>query len=331
MMMNHFGTPMTEADINMSANPAKTMLKQQLATGINNVFDPVSATIAAVGTGLGIIGGSKSASAAKKNAETQNQQTNKQFKYDKELYKQKKQQLKSKHAFTIDQIKTQAKNEKKLAQYQDKTNQQQYEYQLQIAEAEEELQQKMYKQSEETYKQQLKINALEESEALQSQYQQLDEIATENRYQTQDLLTDTLIAEGQVRALGQVGNSAAKRASSQALDAANKLTLLDLSLQNATLASQMSVRNIRLARTIADLNAEADKMLEPGQIPKPPKPIATPTAKYIFPPVLQAFDFGPKPIKGAMASPSAAANAAWGAALPGIASTATSGFLKAFE
>ncbi len=80
MMMNDFGTPMTEADINMSANPAKAMLDQQLATsGIENNFGFIGAAIGAV---TSVIGGRKQAKAARNQAEAQNEQTEKQYKYD---------------------------------------------------------------------------------------------------------------------------------------------------------------------------------------------------------------------------------------------------------
>ena len=40
MMMNDFGVPMTDADINMSSNPAKAMLNEQMATtGMENQFN----------------------------------------------------------------------------------------------------------------------------------------------------------------------------------------------------------------------------------------------------------------------------------------------------
>lgn len=319
--MNNFGTPMTDADINMSANPVKAMLQEKLATtGVENNFGPFAAAF--VSGAFGLIGASKSASAAKKNAELQNEQTELQYQYDKKAYKAKKKQLQAKHAFTIDQIAAQAQNEFKLAEYKDKTNQKQYDYQLQINEAEDKLKQKMYEKSDANYKQQLKINEVEEYEAIQTQYQQLYEIDAETRYQSQDLLNETLIAEGRVRSLGQTGNSAAKRASSEALQAGTKMTLLNLSFNNATKESERAIRAIRLARSVADINAEAQKMLKPSATPKPPKPIATPTATYIFPPMLQGYDFGPKPIKGAMVSPGAASSAAWGAALPGIANSA---------
>ena len=315
MMMNNFGVPATEADINMSSNPAKAMLEQQLATtGVNN-----NIIGAIIGGAVSLFGAKKQADAQKSNVEAQNQQTQLQYEYDLKKYKSNKKQIQNKHKFTIDQITTQAENEEKLAEYKDKTNKKNYNYQLKIVNKKQELQDKMYEKSEKVYEDQLKINALEEMEELRSQYQQLYEIQTENRYQQQDLINDTLIAEGQIRALGQTGNTAAKRVSANAISAGTKMTLLSLSLENATKASALSVRNIRSKKAISDLNAEAKKMLDPGNIPKPPKPIATPTAKYVFPPALKQFDFGPKPIKGAMYSPSAAAGAVWGSAISGIA------------
>tara|TARA_R100000353_G_scaffold46472_1_gene37173 strand:- start:166 stop:1161 length:996 start_codon:yes stop_codon:yes gene_type:complete len=325
MMMNNFGTPMTDADINMSANPAKAMLQEKLATtGVENNF--VDWLVAGIGTAVGLWGANKSANAAKEQAQLQNEYTELQNEYNLKSYKAKKKQLISQSNFASDQILNQAKNEKKLAEYKDTTNKLQYNYQLQIAEAEDALKKQMYKKSNENYKQQLKINELEEYEAISAEYQQLHEIDTENRYQAQNLLDETLIAEGRVRSLGQTGNTATKRASVEALQAGTKMTLLSLSYDNATAESQRAVRKIRLARTIADLNAEAQKMLKPGATPKPPEPIATPTSKYIFPPMLQSYDFGPKPIKGAMVSPGAAASAVWGSALPGIANSAFTNF-----
>ena len=326
MMMNDFGTPITEADINMSPNPAKAMLEQQLATtGVNNQFFG-----SLIKVGLGLFGASKSASAAKSAAATQNAQIEATYKYDLQKWKMDKKAAKAKHAFYIKQLKQNAKNEQALAKYKDKTNLQNYKYLVEQIDLQQELNDKAYKKSNDIYKQQLKINALEEDEALNNQHRALEEIRTENRYEQQDALLDSLVAEGQIRALGQTGRSADKRVSTNTLKAGTKLTLLDLSLQNATVASQAAMRGIRNARTVADLNAEAAKMLDPGTLPKPPKPIATPTAGYVFPKALKDYDFGPKPIKGAKASPSAAAAGAWGAAIPGIAGAAVDALTSAF-
>lgn len=321
MMMNNFGTPTTEADINMSANPAKAMLDQQLATGMDN--DIWGAVIGAVG---GIFGASKSASAAKSQAQTQNAQVEATYKYDTQKWKMDKKAAQSKHAFYIKQLKQTAKNEQALAKYKDKTNLQNYNYLTKQIKLQQDLNDKAYKKSNDIYKDQLKINALEEDEALNNQHRALEEIRTENRYDQMDASLESLVAEGQIRSLGQTGRSADKRVSANTLQAGTKLTLLDLSLQNATVASQAAMRGIRNARSVADLNAEAAKMLDPGTLPKPPKPIATPTAKYVFPKALKDYDFGPKPIKGAKASATAAANAVWGNAIPGIASSIGSMF-----
>ena len=61
----------------------------------------------------------------------------------------------------------------------------------------------------------------------------------------------------------------------------------------------------------------------------PVVPFKTPEAEFLDPMALADFHFGPRPIKGAMGSTSAAANQAWGAAIPGIASSLT-GMIKAF-
>ncbi len=326
MMMNDFGTPMTEADINMSPNPAKAMLEQQLATtGVENNF-----LGKLVSVGLGLFGAKKSADSAKSAAEAQNKQIEATYKYDLQKWKMDKKAAQEKHAFYIKQLKTNAANEKALAKYKDKTNLQNYNYLVKQIDLQQELNDKAYKKSNDIYKSQLKINALEEDIALNNQLRALDEIRTENRYEQQDAYLEALEARGQVLALGQTGNTTDKRVNATTMEKGTRLTLLELSLSNATMASQSAMVDIRNARTVGDLNALAAKMLDPGTLPKPPKPIATPTAKYVFPKALQAYHLGPKPIKGAKASPSAAAGAAWGAGISNIAGFAGDALASAF-
>ena len=61
-------------------------------------------------------------------------------------------------------------------------------------------------------------------------------------------------------------------------------------------------------------------MLDPGVLPDPIKAQAIPVAEFQLPRVFSEYDFGPQPVKGAMASPGAAAQMAWGQAIQGIAS-----------
>ena len=99
------------------------------------------------------------------------------------------------------------------------------------------------------------------------------------------------------------------------------MSLLDLSLDNATAASRSALQSIGTQRTVQDLNAYAAKMLDPGVLPEPIAPLPTPQATFLYPRVFEDYDFGPEPIKGAMVSPSAASAQVWGTTIGSIAST----------
>ena len=134
---------------------------------------------------------------------------------------------------------------------------------------------------------------------------------------------DALLAEGAIRARGVTGRSADKARSVSTLKAGVALTQLSSSLENATVASNSAIRAIGRERSIADLNAYASKMLDPGELPMPIAPLATPQAQFMYPRVFQDYDFGPQPIQGAMISPSAAAAQVWGTSIMSLAGTAS--------
>ena len=167
------------------------------------------------------------------------------------------------------------------------------------------------------------MNRLEEQASLNDEQRKLKEIRAENLYEQNDEYLDYLIAEGEIRSRGQSGRSVDKARSTKMLEFGTKLNLLDLALNNATAESQSTVNQISRGRVVADLNAYASKMLDPGILPTPVQPLPTPQAQYQYPRVFQDYDFGPQPIRGAMASPSAAATRVWGTSLVSHASTAT--------
>ena len=74
-------------------------------------------------------------------------------------------------------------------------------------------------------------------------------------------------------------------------------------------------------RVSADLAAFAQKMLPPGTLPEPLTPLATPRSNFQLPREIIQGDFGPEPIRGAYASPAAAANKVWGSIIPSVASS----------
>jgi hypothetical protein len=187
----------------------------------------------------------------------------------------------------------------------------------------------MYDKSNAIFQSQLGLNALQERQARMDERQQLEEIKAEKRYEKNTAYLDGIIAEGEIRARGQMGRSVAKARSVQTLKTATALTLLDLSLQNATTASESAIRNIKQDRTVADLNAFASKMLDPGVLPMPVQPLPTPMAQFMYPRTYEDYDFGPQPIQGAMISPNSAAAQVWGSSitsLAGAASQIVSGF-----
>lgn len=83
--------------------------------------------------------------------------------------------------------------------------------------------------------------------------------------------------------------------------------------------ARVVLEEISQDKVSADLAAFAQKMLPPGTLPMPLVPLATPRTEFQMPREIGAFDFGPEPVKGAYASPSAAANKVWGAAMPSVA------------
>ena len=80
----------------------------------------------------------------------------------------------------------------------------------------------------------------------------------------------------------------------------------------------------------ANLAAYAQRMLDPGDIPLPLEQLDVVRAEFTMPRALGEFDFGPRPVMGAMADPSAAAAGAWGNAISSIGSQ-VGGYLGRFS
>tara|TARA_R100000353_G_scaffold58635_2_gene46344 strand:- start:8 stop:877 length:870 start_codon:yes stop_codon:yes gene_type:complete len=274
---------------------------------------------ALIGLGVGLYGAHKQSQAGKKIAKTQNAATEAQYKYDVQAWEMQKQAAIAKRDYAVQEIQLKADNEARLAAYKDATNLQNYNYNLQIRNQQQDLNERMYAKSEDIFDNQISINAAQEKAARMDERRKLQEIETQNRYERQDVMIEALEAEGAIRALGQTGRSRDKLKSVATLRSAKKLDLLGLSLDNATVASNQAIRAIGVSRAVSDLNAYAKQMLDPGEIPMPVQPIETPIAEYIFPRVFEDYDFGPEPIKGAMISPSAASAQVWGSAIQGIA------------
>ena len=283
-----------------------------------------------IGGVIGLYGANKSSNSAKEAARTQNQATEAQYQYDMQAWEMQKQAAIADRDFAVQEIQMRAQQEGQLAAYKDASNLQNYNYNLQIRNMEQDTNEKMFQKSEAIYAGQVGINAQEARAAREDEKRKLEEIRTESLYEKNDEYLNMLSAEGEIRARGVTGRSAEKARSVKLLETSQKLALLDLSLANATRESNSTLRAIGRESTVADLNAYAARMLDPGVLPMPITPLATPQAQYMYPRVFQDYDFGPEPIKGAMASPAAASNRVWGTAITSLASTATD-LIKAFQ
>ena len=279
-----------------------------------------------VGLGLQVYGGRKQEQAARGAAETQNAATEAQYQYDLEAWDMAKQSAIAKRNYAVQEIEEKARQEGLIAAHKDAANLRTYNYNLQIRDREQDLNDRMYAKSEDIFYNQLGINADNERSARMDERRQLREIETENRYQKNDAYLEAIEAEGAIRARGQTGRSIDKAKSVAALKASTAMSLLDLSLDNATTASQSALQAIGRERTVQDLNAYAAKMLDPGVLPEPIAPLPTPQATFLYPRVFEDYDFGPEPIRGAMVSPSAASAQVWGTTISSIAGTVGSMF-----
>ena len=272
-----------------------------------------------IGAAVGLYGANKSANAAKQAQSDRNEAVDQQYKYDVQAWQMQKDAAIADREYAVREIEERARQEGMLAAYKDAQQAESYNYNLQIRNLQQETNEKMYRKSEDIYFNQLGINALEEREAKLNEKRQLKEITTKSLYEQNDAYLEALQAEGIIRARGITGRTADKLTATAALQAAQKMTMLDLSLDNATVESQSTMRALGRERVVADLNAYAARMLDPGILPMPIQPLPTPQATFMFPRVYEDYDFGPEPIRGAMISPSAAAAQVWGTSISSLA------------
>ena len=276
-----------------------------------------------VGAAVGIYGANKQANAASSAQAERNNATAAQHEYNKEKWEMDKQKMLADRDFAVQEIEKRAREEGQLAGFKDATAARQYNYQLQIRDKQQDTNERMFAKSNAIFENQLGLNALQERQARMDERQQLSEIHAEKRYEKNTAYIDGILAEGAIRARGVTGRSAEKARSVATMKAATTLTLLDLSLQNATTASESAIRGITRDRTVADLNAYASKMLDPGVLPMPVQPLPTPMSTFMYPRTYSDYDFGPEPIAGAMISPSNASAQVWGSSISSLAGAAS--------
>ena len=316
--MNDFGVPANEHEMSMMKPHEKVMAE----SGVNsNILGAI------VSVGMGLWGARNSARAERKNAQKQNEATERQFEYDTKAYNMKIDQLKSEHAFRIKETATKRANDENAAAYQDAINASNYAHQLMIRQREQDSLDAQYAKSNELFAMKTGYNERVAQKAHADELRKLDEIHTEATFNAQEQRIKHLQEEGQIRALGQAGVSVGKTHQAAAASFGYTIAALNEGLESAGLATLSALEDIKNDKFAANLSAYAEKMADPGELPMPIQPIESPRTIYDDPEPLMDFHFGPPPVKGAMVSGSAASQAAWGAAIPSI----VSGGLQAYK
>ena len=231
----------------------------------------------------------------------------------------KKDQLLAQRDYLVQEIELKAEQEGKLAAFRDATNLRQYNYDLQIRNRQQASNQAQFQRSNQIYADQLTLNEQAHVRGREQELAKLSEIEQEAAYDANEAYIESLMAEGAVRARGVTGRTADKLAATTALQYGSKIAMLNAQMVNAAANTDFALDSIGRDRTAADLRAYAAKMLDPGILPMPIEPLPTPQATFIYPRVYEDYDFGPRPVLGAMASPGAAASGVWGSTISSIA------------
>ena len=283
--------------------------------------DPTGMIIgAAISTIGGLIGGSKAAKAARQQAEMMNEAAHRQLYYDVSLWEMSKEKISADRKQAVDTIELQARNEGKLAAFKDATNLQRYNYDMMIRNREQTSLNEEYLRSDDIYNKQITFNARSAKSGRNDELRKLQEIHAEAAFDEQEETIQALINRDKLRARGISGRTAGKLQQVSYYELGETFAKIDESLASAGRNTRAVLEQIQTDWDAADLAAFAQKMLDPGVLPEPIVPFQTPMADYIYPREMDEFDFGPRPVLGAVASPSAAANQAWGSAIAGIAS-----------
>ena len=296
------------------------------ALGASMIPGAVAATVmtgAAIGGSLGMqySGSKKAADAARDQAKASNEAVDARFAYDIDMWEMKKQQMQAKRNETIEAIEVAARNEGKQREYKDAAALKQHNYALQIRNKQQASNQAAYKRSDQIYWDQLSLNDMASKAAADSEIIKLEENYDEAAFDRNEAYLNNLLAEGQMRARIGSGRSGVKGLQTVYAEFGRDMAVLEATTDSFDKNTRAVLEEIKRDKWSANLVAYANKMLDPGVLPMPITPDPIPVAEYTLPRAWQDYDFGPKPIRGAISDPGAAADMVWGNAMTSIAGT----------
>lgn len=229
--------------------------------------DGIMLGLGAIGTGLDLFGASQQESAERSAYEAAQKEALRQWRFEN---KERKRQNK----YNIKGWKIDVANLTGQLDYQDEINRRDYQQQLAIRTYEQRQAERQYAQSEQNYKDQLNFNNLAAARAYESETRRMREIEIGQAFDRQDQLVQEARAEGEVRARGQAGRSAAKALQAELAQFGRNMAIMDESLRSAYKQHESNMKDIELQKYGADLQAKAARMLKPERLPEIPEPLA---------------------------------------------------------
>ena len=296
-----------------------SILDEQLAvSGLEmNIWNFVIPAVATIGAS--VIGSNASRSASKDAQRVQEENANRQYEYDLQKYELQRQGLIAQREESIQRIDVDRLNEKRVADFKDANARESFNYSMRIRNYQQDSMNRQYMKSEDLFNEQVSYNARSATSAKETQLRVLSEEAQKFAFENENQIIENLVKEGQARARGVTGRSSRKVAQAQLAALGRNQAVMEESMVSARRNIKAQLEEIQRQHFAADMGAYAKRMLNPGELPLPVAPFATPLAEYKYPRELQDYDFGPEPIRGAVSTYTPSWTSSFAQYLPGIA------------
>jgi hypothetical protein len=266
-----------------------------------------------VGSVVGAIG---KKNAADKAADRTNEQNKRQYEYDTIVTDRQNDKLDADYAYAYEGYEINQRNQNMIARLTDEKNLRRYNYDLQIRNAQQKAQEQQYAKSEKLYHMQLGYNQQALQHARERTLIKQHETNQKAAFDNEDSVIQSIKAQGDLMALGQTGRSSTKAFAAISAERGRIESRLMESLVSSRRNTALTLKEITRDKFGADLSAFANRMLKPGELPMPIKPVKTPISELQAPRALGEYDYMPPPVKGVRAS---------GGSWLGVASSVASG------
>ena len=272
-----------------------------------------SVALPVIGTAIGAYGQKK---AADKAANARNDFNERQFGYDTLVTDRTNDKMDADYAYAYDGYEINVRNQALIAKLTDEKNLRRYNYDLQIRNAQQKAQEQAYAKSEKLFHMQTGYNRQAEQDARERTLIKQKETNQKAAFDNEDSLIQAIQAQGKLAALGQSGRSSTKAYATISAERGRVESQLVESLVSSRRNTALTLKEISRDRYGADIAAFANRMLKPGELPMPIKPVKTPIKELQAPRPLEEYDYLPDPIMGVKAS---------GGSWLGVASSVVSG------